>query len=221
MKYQLPFSAGLVVLLLVSCSLPGKIIPKSTIRISLIGTTAREVSVSWIIHQQTGTQTAQIINNSQNPLIFSYSNIDPADFGQVSISITNTQGNQEKITGDSAVVAPGGWVGSEKTLNLSDLGIPADLTDLQIGDLLEFTYPGPPPEQKYLHVINVQNTSTPHQLTVKDSDNRFSPGTWKILSTNSAYFTVWVERDGVRLGTPKTYGNLIGNVNFTYGSLSW
>lgn len=213
MKLRCSFLAAFIYLLLISCTPQTDMIPRSTLQIALTGSTANNVTVSWTVHGHSGSRTIALNNDSSNPWTVVYDDIVAADFGNVFISVQNTLGNQVLLTGDSATLAI--WTGSEKTLDLSDLGVPSDLSSISEGDILEDN------SGQLLHVVSVQNTTPPHQLTVKDSDNKFAAGSWRILSSNSAYFTVWIKRDGVTIGTPKTYGTLIGNVDFTYGSISW
>jgi len=213
MKLRCSFIAAFTYILLISCTPPADMIPRSTIQILLTGSTTNNITMSWTVHGHRGSQTIALNNNSSNPWHVMYDDIVAADFGNVFISVQNTLGNQVLLTGDSAAVF--NWAGSEKTLDLSDLGVPSDLSSISTGDILEDN------SGQLLHIISVQNTTPPHQLTVKDSDNKFDTGTWRILSSNSAYFTVWIKRDGITVGTPKTYGTLIGNVDFSYGSIAW
>ena len=213
MKHWTTLMAGLTLILLTSCTPPIDMIPRSTIRIALIGSTANNVTLSWTVHGHAGSRAVVLNHDSSNPWFVVYDDIVSADYGEVSLTVQNTLGNQVLLTGDSAAIAS--WVGSEKILDLQDLGVPSDLSSISTGDILEDN------AGQLLFIVDVQNTTIPHQLTVKDSDNNFTPGVWRILSSNSAYFTVWIERDGLTLGTLKTYGTLIDNVSFSYGSAAW
>lgn len=219
--------SGLILLIVTSCTKPLDLFPKSSIRISVTGISEQNVTLSWDIHGRTGSQTMTLNSGSSNPWTVAFGDIDPNSYSNVYLTVQNSMGNQVVSSGDSAVIAPGGWIGSEKTLDLTDLGVPLDLSSVSIGDVLEFSHPGDagppviPPGPANLFIIDVQNTIPPHQLTVKDSDNQFSAGAFQILSSNSAYFTTWIERDGVVIGPPKTYGTLTGDVDFSYGSNTW
>ena len=213
MKHWASLMAGLTLILLASCTPPADMIPRSTVRIELTGSTANNVTLSWTVHGHAGSQAVVLNHDSMNPWFVVYNDIVLADYGEVSLTVQNTLGNQVLLTGDSAAIAS--WVGSEKILDLQDLGVPSDLSSISTGDILEDN------AGQLMFIVDVQNTTMPHQLTVKDSDNNFAPGAWRILTSNSAYFTVWIERDGIILGTPKTYGTLIGDVSFSYGSAAW
>ena len=208
-------TAGALIFLLfiLSCSGPASTVQQSTIRVSVIGTSQNPLALAWTVHGHTGSQSTALNYSSVAPWTVSYGDIAFGTYGEVSISLANTHTNQVKLTGTNAVIAPGGWVGSEKTLDL-DSGVP-NLKDIAVGDYLEDN------SARLLPIIDVQNTTVPHRITVKDNNNNFDPGSWRILTSNLAYFTVWIERDGIVLGPPKTYGSLIGDVSFSYGSLAW
>ena len=227
MKLRIFLISGLTLISVLSCKDPVEIIPTSTITIFLVGSSDNDVTVSWNIHGRTGSQVLTLNHDNANPWQATAEGIDISEYGEVYITMQNGYGNQVVLSGDSAVLAPGGWVGSEKTLNLSNLGIPSDLSGVAVGDILEFPYPGDPgppvtpAAPAYAFIVNVQNLTPPHQLTIKDSDNHFASGAFSIYSRNAAYFTVWIQRDGITLGPPKTYGVLIDDVDFSYGSSAW
>lgn len=206
-------TGGLILALLASCSITALEEPKSTIRITMIGETLNPMTISWTVHNHSETQTSALNHNSDNPWTTSYSDIPLESYGEVYITASNVHSGMVKLTGTNAVIATGGWIGSEKTLDLESGA--ADLTTVSLEDYFEDN------TGRLLPIVNIQNTSAPHQLTVKDNDNQFAPGNWRIVSSNFAYFTVWIERDGKTLGPPKTYGSLIGDVSFSYGSLTW
>ena len=212
MKLRQLILVGLIPLLFCRCT-PAVNSPTSTIRISITGISTNNVSVSWVIHNHSESRTLQLNHDSNNPWTVAYSDITPEVFDNVYLTIQNTAGNQVLLSGDSSVVV--GSLGSEKTLELSDLGVPADLSGMEINDILEDN------SGNLMYIIDVQNTTLPHQITMKDNDNNFDPGAWQILASNTTYFTVWIERDGLIIGSPKTYSTLIGDVDFSFGSVSW
>jgi hypothetical protein len=119
-------------------------------------------------------------------------------------------GNQLKLAGAASVVDL--FLGSEKTL---DLGALTDLSAIIVGDIFEDNL------GQLLYVVDVQNSSFPHRLTIKDSDNNFAAGAWRILSSNASYLTARVERDGKVIGSSAAFRTLIGDVDLSYGSLTW
>lgn len=203
---------GLMLFLFWSCS-PGIPVPKSTITIAITGNTMNNVNFSWVIHDDSGTGTVRLNHDSENPWSTMSTGFPFDEYGDVSISIQNSAGNIVLSSGDGTSVT--GSSGSDKTIELTNLTVPENLSTISVGDILEDN------SVNLLHIINVQNTTVPHYVVVKDSDNNFDAGNWRILSDNSAYFTVWVERDGVVIGSPRIYSTLINNVSFTYGSIAW
>ncbi|MDF1567865.1 MAG: hypothetical protein RQ801_13885 [Spirochaetaceae bacterium] len=210
---KLFITGGLILALLASCSMAALEEPKSTIRITMIGETLNPMTISWTIHSHSDSQTSALNHDSDNPWIASYHDIPVESYGEVYITVNNVHSGMGKLTGANAVIAPGGWIGSERILDLES-GT-ADLSTVSLDDYFEDD------SERLLPIVDIQNTSAPHQLTIKDNDNQFVPGNWRIVSSNFAYFTVWIQRDGKTLGPPKTHASLIGDVSFSYGSLTW
>lgn len=204
--------AGLISLICFGCA-PVYNEPGSTITIYVTGATANSVDLSWVVHSHSESRTLQLSHGPSAPWTVSYSDITPEVFDNVYLTVRNTGGNTVLDTGDGISLM--GSSGTNKNLQLTVGGVPADLSAISVNDILE-------DNSGNLFFINtVQNTSAPHTLVIKDSNNNLDLGSWRILQSNYAYFSVWIERDGLVVGSPTVYATLIGDVDFSYGSASW
>jgi len=196
-----------------ACTPPTDSGPTSSIRISVTGQSARPVTIDWTIHSHSGSSSLRLDHGSSDPWTKGYRDIAGGTYGTVTVTIQNSDGNQSLSSGDGSSVTAS--LGTEKTLDLTNGGLPVDLSGVSVDDVFVDN------SGDLLYITEVQNSTPPHQVTVQDTENNFDTGNWEIFADNTTYFSVWIERDGQVIGPPKVFATRTGDVDFSYGSAAW